>query len=516
MATPLSSTASAGTGAIVTEAIPDLAGSVEVSPLGYARSRTLLIRAVPNPCYEFDHWEGNVSGTANPVTFRTSRKHSRVKARAVFRQTCDPSTDASGEGNLRIVGYFPEWGIYRQPPYLVKNVVASGSAEKLAVLNYAFAIPKPDSKGVVTCQLDDPWSAFQRPYSAQESVDGIADDPRQPLRGHFNQLRKLKRMYPHLKIVVSIGGWLGSTYFSDAASTDATRSAFVTSCIDTYVRGNLPQQSNAGGHAVAAGIFDGFDLDWEFPVSGGHEGIRHSIDDATNFGLLVAEFRRQFKAIGREDLLLTAAVPAGEQYADNYRLSDNHPYLDYVLLMSYDFYGDWSGTTGHHTNLCPSPGDPGYPEWSLSVDQTVKLYRDRYRVPAEKILVGAAFYARGWTGVESAQNGLYQRKGGGAPGTYENGYELYRDLEQNMSNGYIPYWDDRARAAWLYDGATRTFWTFDEPRSLAFKARYVTYHKLGGMMFWEMSGDTDDGVLLSSIHEGLQSDPPATDPCSGM
>jgi len=501
--------------ALATGVSPDGAGRVEPSTGTYSRNSEILITAVPNTCYQFDHWEGNLSGTTNPAHYRFDTRNSQVKVTAVFEQICDPSTADLSSGDFRIVGYFPEWGVYRQQPYLVKNIVTSGSANKLTVLNYAFGLPKPDLRGVVTCQLDDHWSAYQRTYSADDSVDGVADDPYQPLRGHFNQLKKLKAMYPNLKIVVSIGGWTGSTYFSDAVLTDVSRSAFVKSCIDLYIKGDLPLQNNAGGESVASGIFDGIDLDWEYPVSGGDVGTHHNIDDSSNFNLLLAEFRKQFNAIGRDDLLLTMAAPGSEYNSQDFHISDAYPYLDYIQLMTYDFSGDWNSTTGHLANLCKSSADPASAEWRLSMDKAVRVYRDRYGVPARKILPGAAFYGRGWTGVSNTDSGLYQSKSGPAPGTYEQGYELYRDLVPKLSSGYTIYWDNLAEAGWIYSSTDKIFWTFDEPNALSLKAQYIKYHDLGGIMFWEISGDNDQGLLLSTLYEGLRQEAPVADPCAG-
>lgn len=500
---------------LVTGVSPNGVGHVEPPAGTYTRNSSILITAVPNTCYEFDHWEGNLSGTTNPVSYRFKTKNSDVNVIAVFKQICEPSPEDPRNDDYHIVGYFPEWGRYRQQPYLVKNIVTSGSADKLTVINYAFGLPKPDPTGVVTCQIDDHVAAYQQAYSAEASVDGVADDPRQPLRGHFNQLKKLKAMYPDLKIVVSIGGWTGSTYFSDAVLTNTSRSAFVKSCIDLYIKGDLPVNNNTGGAGTAAGIFDGIDIDWEYPVSGGEDGTHHSIDDGKNFTLLLAEFRKQFKEIGGDHLLLTMAAPGGEYYAQNFHITEYSPYLDYIQLMTYDFSGDWSSTTGHHSNLCASSDDPMPAEWRLSMDSAVKIYRDGFGVPTRKIVPGAAFYGRGWTGVDSTNDGLYQSKTGPALGTYEQGYELYRDLVPKETSGYVQYWDKVAGAAWIYNDTEKIFWTFDSPDALYLKGQYVRYHDLGGMMFWEISGDNDQGLLLSTLYEGLHSKLPAANPCAG-
>lgn len=177
----------------------------------------------------------------------------------------------------KIIAYFPEWGVHLLRPYYVKNIVDSESEAHLTVLNYAFVVPGQDASGDIVCQFDDPDAAYQQFYGAGISVDGIADitDGSQVLFGHFNQLKKLKNLpttNPNLKIVIAIGGWLGSTWFSDAALTATSRETFVASCIDLFINGNLPVVGVAGGLGAAEGIFDGFDIDWEYPITGGNGG----------------------------------------------------------------------------------------------------------------------------------------------------------------------------------------------------------------------------------------------------
>ncbi len=404
----------------------------------------------------------------------------------------------------QIVAYFPEWEVRR--PYYVKNIETSGSADKITVINYAFGYPGPDPQtGDITCQMRDPKAAYQQSYTAEMSVDGQADDPGQPLRGHFNQLRKLKARHPNLKVVVSLGGWTDSTWFSDASATAEAREKFVASCIDLYVRGNLPEESGAGGAGAAAGVFDGIDIDWEYPVRGGNAGIHNLPEDAANFVLLLQEFRKQYQAIGRPDLLLTMAGP-GPGQAGQYNMPEAHPYLDFVSLMTYDFRGAWSSLAGHHTNLCDSKYDPS--ERHTSADATVRLYRDTFGVPAEKLMLGAAFYGKAWKNVGAQNHGLYQPGEGMAEGGGN-----YRDLIGRLQQGYTRYWDESANAPWLYSEAERIFWTYDDPQSLALKAQYARHSGLGGIMFWEITGDDDQGTLVDSIYRGLQPGAPDADPC---
>lgn len=398
-----------------------------------------------------------------------------------------------------IVAYFPEWGVHLQP-YYVKDMVGNGSASRLTVLNYAFAIPAPDGNGNIACRMDDPYAAYRQVYDAGMSVDGSPDSAVQSLRGHFNQLRKLKLLYPDLKIMVAIGGWTGSTYWSDAALTAGSRQAFVASCIDMFIQGNLPAADGAGGPGAAAGIFDGFDIDWEYPVTGGDGGTRHNSSDDVNLTATLAEFRRQMDAVDPE-LLLTMAAPGSAFRGDNFQIGEDQHYLDWLNLMTYDFHGGWEKKTGHLTNLLTSPDDPSSTAFKLSLDNAVRLYRDTYGVPADKLVPGAAFYGLGWKNVSSTNDGLYQ-SGQEAPGIYEDGYNYYRDLIPLLSQGYSPYWDEHALASWLYSPSTNIFWTLDEPQSLALKRRYVDAYALRGIMFWEISGDDASGTLLRALDTG--------------
>ena len=181
-----------------------------------------------------------------------------------------------------IVGYFIQWGIYGRG-FFVKNLIDNGSADKLTVINYAFGNVAPEADGDVVCQSGDTWADYGRPTEAENSVDGVADIWGEPLRGNFRQLQKLKALYPELKVDISLGGWTWSKYFSDGALTPESRQTLVQSCIDLFIKGNLPVVDEAGGPGAAAGVFDGIDLDWEWPGSEGNPGNIIRPEDKQNF-----------------------------------------------------------------------------------------------------------------------------------------------------------------------------------------------------------------------------------------
>ena len=186
---------------------------------------------------------------------------------------------AATSGGVK-TAYFTQWGIYANAFY-PKNLVTTGVAGKLDFLNYAFANIHPTDH---TCFMankaasqdennpnagdgaGDAFADYGKSYGADISVHGVGDVWNQPIQGNFNQLKKLKAKSPNLKILISIGGWTYSKHFSDAASTDAKRKAFVSSCVNMFLKGDLPVVDGFGGPGSAAGIFDGIDIDWEYPV----------------------------------------------------------------------------------------------------------------------------------------------------------------------------------------------------------------------------------------------------------
>ena len=411
-----------------------------------------------------------------------------------------------------VVAYFPEW-VVRLQDYWVKHIAESPSATELTVLNYSFVIPGPNAQGDVVCQLDDPDAAYLMAYDADMAVGGVADASEQPLRGHFNQLRKLKSVpgFKDIKILIALGGWTGSTWFSDAAATPQSREFFVRSCINMFIHGDLPVVGKLGGPGVAAGIFDGFDIDWEYPITGGDSGVHHNSNDDVNLTALLQEFRTQLDEASvdlglADDLLLTIATPASAFRGDNYQISADKDHVDWFNLMTYDFHGAWEKKTGHLTNPLRSPDDPSSDAFKMSMDDTVRLYTQTYGVGMDQLVPGAAFYGRGWRNVSSTNNGLYQ-SGQEALGIHEGGYNYYKDLEPLLSQGYSMFWDEQALASWIYSPTEGIFWSLDEPQSLALKRRYVEAYDMKGIMTWEITGDNADGTLLSALVSGNPASP---------
>jgi len=396
-----------------------------------------------------------------------------------------------------IVAYYPEWGPALKH-YYVKNIETSGSTKKITVLNYAFIEPGPDISGNIIAKFMNPYLDYQQVYSADSSVDGVADDSTQLLRGEFNQLKKLKAIHPELKIVISIGGWTGSTWFSDAALTPQSREKFVNDCIDKFIYGNLPRGNNAGGNGVAAGIFNGFDFDWEFPVIGGDEGIHHNKNDRENLSELITLFRKKLDVL-KSGFLLTEAIPAGRNILMNFNLLKDQTILNWYNVMTYDFHGSWDDRADHHTNLFSSHADAKFKGIKESFAGSVLFLIDSMGVSPDKIVPGASFYGVGWKVRDTANNGLFQL-GNVAKGISDLGFNDYKDLSSLMKKGYRYYWDNYAMAPWIFNPHDSTFWSFDDPVSVALKTQFVYAHNLHGLMFWDISADDSIGTLVNTIY----------------
>ncbi|MFC6160721.1 glycoside hydrolase family 18 protein [Kribbella sp. NPDC058693] len=395
------------------------------------------------------------------------------------------------DSDKRVVGYYTNWSGYDRN-YLVSDLVKSGAAARLTQINYAFGFV--DASG--NCISSDAWADYQRPFSAEQSVNGKADEPGQVLNGNLNQFKELKKLYPKLRISISLGGWTGSAHFSDAALTPASRAAHVKSCLDMWLKGNLPGLP-AG---AAKGIFDGVDLDWEWPASEGNPGNVIRPEDKQNFTALVHEYRKQLDKLsghaGRYNL--TAFLPANPTMIDKgFEVRKLFKDLTFGTTQGYDYHGPWETLTNQQSAIDGPKGDPTTPEFSSQV--TIDAYLSR-GAPRSKLVMGVPFYSHGWTGVTNANHGLFQPSTGPAPATYEAGTEDYRLLKAHLSD-YTVYRDKKAGFAWLFDGTT--FWTWDDPVEMARKAQYISHRDLGGAMIWSLDGDSN-GELISALHRNLR------------
>jgi chitinase len=375
--------------------------------------------------------------------------------------------------SFRVIGYFNEGGA-RSGRYRVKDIETSGAAKLLTHIDYAFGRVANNRCGVA-----NPEVALDQSYDAATSVDGTNDPTDdKKLRGTFHQLQELKRLHPKIKLLISLGGWGQSGGFSTAVQPEHLHD-FVESCINLFIKGQF-----ADG-VTAPEIFDGIDIDWEYPVTGGIEPGQ-PVDNA-NFTAMAAEFRRQLNDV-RPGLLLTAALPAESEYYCNFELKKIIRYMDFLSVMAYDLHWNSEPLTAFHSALFHDPKDATDPKLHNRYgDFAVKGFI-RGQVPASKIVFGVPFYGKGWAGVEDVNHGLYQKAQGEA--TLSGSY---RDLKQ-LPEVADRHYDSTAVSCTVWN--EQTFWSYDCPQALRAKVRYVHAHHLGGVMFWELSHDTADSELL--------------------
>lgn len=286
----------------------------------------------------------------------------------------------------------------------------------------------------------------------------------------FHKLIALKKDHPHLKVLLSLGGWGGCQTCSDVFNSPENRLAFAESTLA------LLKEYKA----------DGLDLDWEYPSLPSLPGHAYGPQDKPNFTALVHVLRKKFGnhyelsfAAGGFDYFLEAAVDWDAIM----------PLLDNVNLMSYDIVNGFTPHTGHHTPLYSTPAQKD------STDNAVQ-YLLKKGVAPEKIVIGAAFYARMWKDVGHSNHGLFQ------PGIHIEGIH-FKDYASTFTpnNGYEYFWDDVAKAPYAYNQQQKTFATFDDKRSMAEKVKYVKRHNLGGIMFWQLPHDANTDGLLNAIYQ---------------
>ncbi|NUK02922.1 glycoside hydrolase family 18 chitinase [Streptomyces lunaelactis] len=372
-----------------------------------------------------------------------------------------------GPGSAVKLGYFTEWGVY-QRNYHVKNLVTSGSASKITHINYAFG-----NVSGGRCTIGDAYADYDKAYTADQAVDGVADTWDQPLRGNFNQLRKLKAQHPHIKVLWSFGGWTWSGGFGQAAANPA---AFAQSCYDLV---EDPRWAD---------VFDGIDLDWEYPNAC---GLSCDTSGPAAFKNLMQAMRAKFGT----NNLVTAAVTADASSGGKIDAADYGgaaQYLNWYNVMTYDFFGAWAaqGPTAPHS---PLTSYPGIPQAGFNSAEAIAKFKAK-GVPSAKLLLGIGFYGRGWTGVTQATPGGTAT--GPAPGTYEQGIEDYKVLKSSCpATGTI--------AGTAYAKCGSNWWSYDTPATVNSKMSWAKSQGLGGAFFWEFSGDTTNGELVGAINSGL-------------
>ncbi|WP_339188290.1 glycosyl hydrolase family 18 protein [Paenibacillus sp. FSL P2-0121] len=399
-----------------------------------------------------------------------------------------PSAPAPAADHPRkIVAYFPEWGDQENKGFYTVDKIPW---DKITHINYAFAKVNPQTNKI---DLMDRTAAIEKDYPGQLTT--------LPFKGHFNQLVKYKQLYPDVRTLISVGGWSGSGGFFNMANSEAGREAFANSVVDflrTYQ-------------------FNGVDIDWEYPSGTGQSGNPNDFAVAeplrtvnyNNYVLLMKKLREKLDLAGSQDNQkydLTIAATASSWILGGMKLGEANQYLDWANLMTYDFHGAWNGYVGPHSALYPDSRDTetaalGTPV--LNTDWAVRYYLGT--LPPEKIVIGVPYYSRGWKNVNGGINntGLYgtaPTTGGGADGQYG----IWNDPAPEQPAGANPIWhvlnllkdpankryfDPVTKTPYLFNADKKIFLTHEDKESLGYKLDYIKQKGLGGMMFWELTGD---------------------------
>ncbi|MCK5190787.1 MAG: glycoside hydrolase family 18 protein, partial [Methylococcales bacterium] len=304
-----------------------------------------------------------------------------------------------------------------------------------------------------------------------------------------------KKKNPDITILPSIGGWTLSDPFYDIASDPARRAVFVESSID-FLR-TYP-------------LFDGIDIDWEFPGGGGANPGKGSSKDAQGYADLMKDLREALDVLSEEtgrQYELTSAVSLAQKQIDNINYVDASQYVDYFFTFGYDFYGAWNGVLGHQAGLYAAE-DEKIKDFNIAAGIRNLIAAG---APAEKLVVGVAMYGRGWRDVQGGlDDNPFTGEGNGAiQGTWEAGILDYRDIEVNYLgqfglgiNGFSYFYDEEAEAPYLWNAEEGKLISFDNTRSAKAKGSYVLGDLgLAGLFSWEI--DADNGHILNAMHEGL-------------
>ena len=347
-----------------------------------------------------------------------------------------------------VVGYYTSWASAKG--YTPLHV----PAQKLTHLNYAFAGIDPAANSIALA------------------------NPQRDLK-NFEQLRSLKAANPGLKTLISVGGWDDSVYFSAVAATEESRNSFAESC---------------RAFLVAHG-FDGVDLDWEYPVSGGKTGNLSSSGDTGNFTLLLSAIRQKLNEqslIDGKQYYLTIAGAANPNYLKKIEAGKVAELVDHIFVMTYDMHGPWDSRSDFGAPLY-SPSEYS-PQYKNSVFEGISAYLNA-GIPAGKLVLGIPFYGYLYEGVSENNNGRYSAFSSARAVTYDA-------VKNNYLNrpGFRSFYHEEAFVPYLYGNAA--FLSYEDTRSVGAKVMLARKLGLAGAGIWELSQDTG-GELLESVYAGV-------------
>lgn len=352
----------------------------------------------------------------------------------------------------KVIGYFPEWGVYEAHEYFTPEKI---DFSQLTHLNYGFAVVKNGEVGI------------HDTYKAPEL------------------LRQLDKMTEEAGVtnMISVGGWNNSLegVFEAATATDAG--------VDKLANSMLAFMLEWG--------FDGIDVDWEYPDTDAEKA---------QFTKLMQSLRSKLDAQGKKDdkyYQLSAAVTTNHNNIAFINPAVTTPLMDSVNVMAYDFHGAFDAITGHNAPLRANRQDA---DQKFNTTAAMKEYAETYNVPKNKLMVGIPYYGRGWGNVEPTEiipglPGLFAPGSATVQGAWDDagqftGTNPWYVLKEKLANGgFTRYWDSESRVPYMYNASTKELLTYDDPQSIREKVDFINNEGYGGAIVWDLSGDTPDHEL---------------------
>lgn len=448
--------------------------------------------------------------------------------------------------NKKVIGYYAQWAIYARDFNISK---IDGS--KLTHLHYSFFGTDFDPAHPENTKLKslDPYADYQH------TEGGVSWNA--ALKGNFYELKQLKEKYPHLKILISVGGWTKGQDLSQIAANPVARVALATDMVNFIT--TYP-------------FIDGFDIDWEYPVIGGTDGTeminwsavpaqKHSPDDNKNLVYLLKVMRQAMPnrlisiAAGNNVRNVSKQYLGPNNRAQYGMTEDISTYCDYITYFGYDLGGNWYDKTSHNAPLYASenPNDPLYDViQSESLDELTNQYLNVIGFPANKLIMGLPFYGKKFdnvtnNGTNSNFPGLFvdapRDNISGCPNKKQSplgswdvvlascertgsieicdlvGHSVtnshfYLDPNTMMvtpsaaARGWVRYWDNKTKVPYLYNSTLKQFISYDDKQSIDLKVQYIKSKNLAGGMIWELSQDTRGAVpnaMLKQVDDSFKS-----------
>ncbi len=373
-------------------------------------------------------------------------------------------------GNVA-AAYFAGWDIYGQSKYTVKDLYPI--ADKLTHVVYAFVKPNPQTG---KCELQDPWADV-----------GANFEKRKKVAGNFAKLIELKKNFPQLKVLLSVGGGTYSKDISEIVQKGLLKT-FAKSCVDILDKFEYQFKHTKTGLDSSVlyeyeGLFDGLDLDWEWLNNVVPE------EEAKAYQTMIISLKKllneRTKRQGKRSLL-TVALQVNQKVYNALPLKKCVSFVDWFHVMAYNFTTTDGNGVGHNAPICN-------PWSSFSVDNAISGLMD-LDISPHKLVLGVPLYGHVFDKTKNKLGSAFEKTDITGSVTYDQIKKLY------VQNALCKYrWNDKSKVPSLYCPASEVFVSFDDERSVQEKVVYAKQKLLRGVVFWKLAGDDEEHNLIKSV-----------------